>query len=120
MGLTGNLNKIQELLLQFKQNSFKITTGPFLASCQVYLSFALWPGPGEPDHSKLCSWGAGRPRKAVPRAVVQARLRYKPYIFSHSLLPLPAWGLQQVLGNKESILHNRTESHMGRPHTATL
>lgn len=75
MGLTGNLNKIQELLLRFKQNSSKITTGLFLARAKF--TFPLLSGldqeslttassaPGEPKG----------PRKAVPRAEVQGQAR---------------------------------------------
>lgn len=102
MGLTGSLNKIQELLLRFKQNSSKITTGlflpcakftfPLLSDLDLESLTTASSAPGEAEGAQeSCPTG----RSSGPGSYIN------PKTLSHSLLPLPAWGLQQILGNKE-------------------
>ena len=73
MGPTGSLNKIQELLLPFKQNSPKITTGLFLARAKF--TFPLLSGLDQESLTTAIS-APGEPkglRKAVPQAEVQGQ-----------------------------------------------
>lgn len=100
-GTDRKSEQIQELLLRFKQNSFKITTAPIFSTCQNYLSFAFWPGPGGPRllHARLLGSCRGQNCCSAGREP-EARLLCKPQGYFPFLLPLPAWGLEEVLGKR--------------------